>query len=336
MQEHDLVIRVDRVSKSFKTYESKKGAFGFLRRRFYYKQALESVSLSVKRGEIVALLGRNGSGKSTLIKLMTGILHPDSGKIRVLGMDPWKDRIKLAMHISVVFGATHPQLLWDLPPVDTFEYIRALYNIKEDLFRKRLREMVSMLSVNKVYKRQTRQLSLGERMKCEFVAAMLNMPEVVFMDEPTIGVDLPSRIAIRNAMTRLRKQFGTTFLTTTHVVDDISNADRIVLLDRGRKLFDGTQHTLKQKYGKYAVLELYTNIENYLNRYSSIGKVLEKESNYMSIAVNPKDVKRKSFTRIFNDPRISDYRLSEPGLSSILENLYASIGKKGKESGSYE
>ena len=328
MHSKDLVIEASNVSKRFKTYENKKGTLSFLRRRFYYKQALDNVSFNVSRGEIVALLGRNGSGKSTMIKLMSGILHPDSGTIRVLGMDPWKERIKLAMHISVIFGATHPQLFWDLPPIDTFEYIRELYGIDKRLFKKRLNEMIKLLGVKNVYKRQTRQLSLGERMKCEFVAAMLNMPEVVFMDEPTIGVDLPSRIAIRNAVVRLRKELNTTFVLTTHVVDDISNADRIILLDKGHKLFDGTQHKLKKRFGKYAVLELYSNTNNYLEKYSHIGRVLEKEGNYIKMAVDPKMVKSESFTRIFSDPKIIDYRLSEPGLSSILENLYARIDKR--------
>ncbi|MGC8680040.1 MAG: ATP-binding cassette domain-containing protein, partial [Candidatus Micrarchaeia archaeon] len=155
-KDSESVIEVDNVSKSFKTYEGKEGTFSFLRRKFYYKNALNNVNFNVKRGEIVALLGRNGSGKSTLIKLMTGILHPDTGMIRVLGMDPWKEREKLAMHIGVVFGSTHPQLFWDLPPIDTFEYIKELYNIDKHSFEKRLHQMIEMLDVEKVYKRQTR------------------------------------------------------------------------------------------------------------------------------------------------------------------------------------
>ncbi|MEM3181004.1 MAG: ATP-binding cassette domain-containing protein [Candidatus Micrarchaeaceae archaeon] len=322
------MIVADSVRKSFKTYENKKGFGGFFRRKFYYKAALKGVSFSVDKGEIVALLGRNGSGKSTLIKLMAGILHPDSGSVRVLGMNPWKDRIRLAVRIGVVFGATHPQLFWDLPPLDTFNYIKELYGVDNASFRERLRYLIGMLGVEKVYKRQTRQLSLGERMKCEFVAAMLNMPEIVFMDEPTIGVDLPSRLAIRRAVAALRKRFSTTFVITTHVVDDISNVDRIILLDKGRKLFDGMQFELKRRYGNYAVLDIYSKKEGYVAKYASLGRVMERSSTYMRLAVAPLHVKERRFMAALNDPKISDYRLSEPGLSALLESLYASIDRK--------
>ncbi len=326
----DDIITIKDVAKSFKTYENGKGIFGLLKRKFYYKPALSGVSFSISRGEVVALLGRNGSGKSTMIKLMSGVLYPDSGSIRVLGFEPWKDRVKLAMKISVVFGATHPQLFWDLPPIDTFTYIKGLYGISDKDYRNRLGEMVNLLSIRKVYKRQTRQLSLGERMKCEFTAAMLNMPDVVFMDEPTIGVDLPSRIAIGKAILGLRERFGTTFIITTHVVDDISNTDRIILLDKGKLLFDGTQHELKSRFGRYAVLELYSWGQSDLGRYSGLGKVLESRVGYLKLAVDPKITKEKRFTSIFDDPEVVDYRLSEPGLSSILESTYAAIDWKRK------
>lgn len=328
--ENDVVIKVENVTKGFKTYENGKGPLGMLRRKFYWKKALKGISFSIKKGEVVALLGRNGSGKSTMIKLMSGVLYPDTGNVTVLGFDPWKDRIKLAMKIGVVFGATHPQLFWDLPPIDTFNYVKGLYGISDQDYKSRLKEMLGLLSIERVYKRQTRQLSLGERMKCEFTAAMLNMPDVVFMDEPTIGVDLPSRIAIGKAILSLRQRFGTTFIITTHVVDDISNTDRIILLDKGRLLFDGTQHELKAKFGKYAVLELYSKAGNYLKRYSKLGKVVEDKEGYLRLAVNPRITKEKSFTAIFGDPKISDYRLSEPGLSAILESTYSSIDRKKK------
>ncbi len=329
----ECVIKVNRAVKQFKTYENGTGFLGFFGRKFYYKKALKGVSFTISRGEIVALLGRNGSGKSTMIKMLAGILHPDSGSIRVLGMDPWKDRITLAMKIGIVFGATHPQLLWNLPPEDTFEYIKGLYNVSDSDYKSRLDALIEMLGIRKVYKRQTRQLSLGERMKCEFVAAMLHMPDIVYMDEPTIGVDLPSRIAISKAVLDLRERFKTTFIMTTHVVDDISNSDRIILLDHGKKLFDGPQETLRKRFGKVAILELYFNggVKNPNKAYESLGKVLESKYGYMRIEVKPEITKSKGFYSIFANKDIKDYRLSEPGLSSILESTYKSIDATGED-----
>jgi ABC-2 type transport system ATP-binding protein len=318
------IVEAIGIVKSFKTYENGKGLFGSLRRKSFMKKALKGVSLDVKESEIVALLGRNGSGKSTMIKLMSGILYPDSGSMKVLSMDPWKERTKLAMNIGVIFGSTHPQLFWDLPPLDTFIYVKELYGISQKDYDSRLAYLKKILSIEKVYKRQTRQLSLGERMKCEFAASMLHMPKIVFMDEPTVGVDLPSRIAISRAVIDLRGKFGTTFVLTTHVVDDITIADRIILLDKGRKLFDGKQEELKKRFGKYAILELYFKPEANVDyaKYEALGEVFSKKDGYIGLKVDPNITKSDAFASIFKDEGIEDYRLSEPGLSSILESTY--------------
>ena len=324
------IVEAIGIVKSFKTYENGKGLFGSLRRKSFMKKALKGVSLDVKESEIVALLGRNGSGKSTMIKLMSGILYPDSGSMKVLSMDPWKERTKLAMNIGVIFGSTHPQLFWDLPPQDTFVYVKELYGISQKDYDSRLAYLKKILSIEKVYKRQTRQLSLGERMKCEFAASILHMPKIVFMDEPTVGVDLPSRIAISKAVTDLREKFGTTFIITTHVVDDINIADRIILLDKGKKLFDGKQEELKKRFGKYAILELYFRVEAKVDysKYENLGKIFSKKEGYLGLKVNPDITKSNAFASIFNDDNIDDYRLSEPGLSSILESTYKHIDSK--------
>ncbi|MCL4371889.1 ATP-binding cassette domain-containing protein [Candidatus Marsarchaeota archaeon] len=321
------IVEVKGAVKSFRTYENRKGFFGSLRRKSFMKKALKGVSLNVKESEVVALLGRNGSGKSTMIKLMSGILYPDSGSIKVLGMDPWKERTKLAMNIGVVFGSTHPQLFWDLPPLDTFIYVKELYGISQKDYDSRLAYLKKILSIDNVYKRQTRQLSLGERMKCEFTASILHMPKIVFMDEPTVGVDLPSRMAISRAVIDLREKFGITFVLTTHVVDDIAIADRIILLDKGMKLFDGKQEELKKRFGKYAILELYFKPEAKFDyaKYESLGKVFSKKDGYIGLKVDPNITKSDAFASIFEDGNIEDYRLSEPGLSSILESTYKYI-----------
>ena len=326
----DEIITVKDVAKRFKTYENSQGFLGSLRRKFYWKEALRGVSLSIERGSIVALLGRNGSGKSTLVKLMSGIIRPDSGSVRVMGMDPWSDRIKVTRRMGVVFGSTHPQLFWDLPPEDTFMYVKGLYGIPDREYRQRLRYLVRILTLEKVYRRQTRQLSLGERMKCEFAAALLNGPELVIMDEPTVGVDLPSRMAISDAVLDMRRRFDTTFVITTHVVDDIANTDRIVLLDNGRLLFDGTQAELKRRFGRTAVLELFLRAGAEVSAYKGLGRVLSSRDGYIKLEIDPKSTGSAAFRSVFADKSVMDYRLSEPGLGSMLNSLYLSIDRKSR------
>ncbi len=326
------VIRLDAIVKRFKTYESETGAAGALfGRKKKIKTAVNGVSFGVEKGEIIALLGRNGSGKSTVIKLLTGVLHPDSGKISVLGMDPWRDRIRLARRIGIVFGSTHPQLFWNLPPIDTFNYVRDMYGIPEAEFKERLDGLVETLTLKDVYKRQTRQLSLGERMKCEFVAANLHAPEVVFMDEPTIGVDLPSRMAIAEAVQSLRRERGITFLITTHVVDDVTGVDRIILLDHGKLVFDGTQERMRSQFRKSVILELYLKLGADRSAYAKLGRVMTSNDGYIKIGVKPSVVRQSWFVRMLSDRNIRDFRLSEPGLSSMLNQMYHRIDKRDKD-----
>lgn len=323
------IIKVSKLYKSFKTYETKgKGIFGSLRRTHKISKALKGVSLNIKQGEIVALVGRNGSGKSTLIKTITGILHPDIGIVRTLYLDPWKDRKKLALEIGVVFGSTHPQLYWNLPPIDTFDYIKGIYNINDNDYKKRLKYFIKMLNLEKSYRKQTRQLSLGERMKCEMVAAMLYLPKLVVMDEPTIGVDLPARIAIKSMILKMRKEYGMTFLITTHVVEDITNVDRIIMLDKGKIIFKGNQEQMRKTLTKNLILELYFNLNEDPKLFIAHGKLIQLKSGYAKLEILPKMLKEKWLTKLVTNRKIIEYRLSEPSLSTIMARFYMKIENK--------
>ena len=325
-------VEVEGVYKRFKAYENKDtGLFSSFRRKKKVVRALDGVSFSIKRGEIIALLGRNGSGKSTMIKTITGILHPDLGSVRVLGMDPWKDRQKLAMDIGVVFGATHPQLYWNLPPIDTFEYVRDVYGISQKDYKERLEYFIRLLDISKVYKKQTRQLSLGERMKCEMVAALLHFPKFVVMDEPTIGVDLPARMGIKRAVQELRKSYGMTFLITTHVVDDISMADRIVMLEKGKKIFDGKTEKLRSTFSKHIILEVKFADGESGKGFRMKGRVISSRPGRVKLGISPSMLKDEWLRKLITSDKVADYRISEPGLSSILARFYSSRDRKGKE-----
>ena len=232
--DNNIIIKIDSVMKKYKVNEgiSKKGFLNSFRRKKVIKVAVRNISFNIKKGSIVALLGKNGSGKSTLIKMMTGIIYPDKGYITVDGLSPYNDRKRLAMKTGVVLGA-HGQLYWNLPAIDTFNFMKSMYKIPETEFNKRLKLYLKMLSLNNVYKKPVRTMSLGEQMKCNFVASMLHNPKLVFLDEPTIGVDLPSKSALKEAIINARDNLGTTFLLTTHIVEDIEIADHVIVIDKG-------------------------------------------------------------------------------------------------------
>ena len=324
------IITINNIKKQFKAYENKDAnSFFQLRRKYFMKQALKGVSFSIKKGEIVALLGKNGSGKSTLIKILCGILHPDSGSVDILGFNPWEERIKLAPHIGVVLGA-HGQLYWDLPAIDTFNLMRHIYKIPKDVFKKRLDSFLEMLELKDVYKRQVRTLSLGEQMKCNFVASVLHNPPLVILDEPTIGVDLPSKQALRSAILNMRKDYDTTFLLTTHIVDDITMAERIVALDKGNVIFDGTRRKLETLFGNKKIVEIeFSDAPDYKD-YVACGKVISLEGNYLQMEVHPKTLTSKAFIGLLSNKNVTDYKVGEQDLSEIIMKLYKLGDKKSR------
>ena len=318
------------LSKSFKTYDIKgKGIFGSFRRKYYNRKALDNVSFSVNEGELIALLGRNGSGKSTLIKIMTGILFPDKGSVSVLGFDPWKDRIRLAEHIGVVLGA-HGQLFWDLPALDAFEFMRKIYHVPKKDYAERLGMFLDALDLRDVYKRQVRTLSLGEQMKCNFVASVLHGPKMVFLDEPTIGVDLLSKAALTRTIMEMNRKENTTFILTTHIVEDIAIAKRIMILNKGKFVFDGSREKLEGLFGKKVRIDLRmtTDVPGAYGRY---GKIIEKSHNYVKLEVSKNALKNPDFIRLLSSKNVVDYRVSEIGLTNILSRLYLSMEKKNRK-----
>lgn len=320
------ILEIKNVSKRFKTYESKgTGIVASLRRVYRFKNALSRVNLAVREGSITALLGRNGSGKSTLIKILTGILYADSGSVRVMGFDPWKERMKLAREIGVVLGA-HSQLYWNLPAQDTFEFMRHIYGVEEAEFKKRLDYFMDALNLGDVYRKPVREMSLGEQMKCNFVASVLHMPRMVFLDEPTIGVDISSKAALKETMREMQKEHGTTFLITTHVVEDISVAERIFLLEKGSLVFDGSRSSLEHLFGNKRVVELSFS-GGAMPRIGSYGRVLAQRKGFAKLEVDPRMLKDKRFMNLLSSRNILDYAVAEPGLGEILGKFYARLDR---------
>jgi len=247
------IVEVNHLEKIYKVYvrpEGFRGALqGLFKREVRYVEALKNLDFQLFPGEKVALLGPNGAGKSTCIKILSGILLPSSGDCRVLGYVPWKERRKLAHHIGVIFGQKSA-LWWDLPVSESFMVLKAIYKIDSQKAQKRLNILKEVLNIGDFFSTPVRQLSLGQRMRCEMAAALLHDPQLLFLDEPTIGMDVVTKLAFREFLLKCNQEFKTTLILTTHDVDDIAQicSERILSIGKGKIYFDDSFERLKEKF----------------------------------------------------------------------------------------
>ncbi|SFF32848.1 ABC-2 type transport system ATP-binding protein [Paenibacillus algorifonticola] len=247
------MIEVNGISKSFLVSKRPPGLAhavkSLFRREYTVVEALQNISFTIGSGEIVGYIGPNGAGKSTTIKTMSGILVPDSGTCSIMGYTPWKDRVSYVKNIGVVFGQ-RSQLWWDVPVLDSFELLRDIYRIPPLEYRSTLALLVETLDLQALLHTPVRQLSLGQRMRCEIAASLLHSPSLLFLDEPTIGLDAVSKIAVRQFIKTINEEKGVTVILTTHDMNDIEAlASRLLLIGKGKLLYDGTVQGLRSRYG---------------------------------------------------------------------------------------
>ncbi len=252
------ILHAERLRKVFRSHKRQTGRFATLRtlftREVEERVAVSDVSMSLEQGEIVGYIGPNGAGKSTTIKMLTGILVPSSGTLEVAGIVPWQKRAKNARNIGVVFGQ-RSQLYWDLPLIESFELLRAIYGISRAQYKRTIDEFIELLEMGDFLRTPVRQLSLGQRMRGDFAAAMLHEPKIVYLDEPTIGLDVVAKEAIRQFILRINQERKTTVILTTHDLADVERlCDRIILIDNGTILYDGNLDRIKRRYGSTRTL----------------------------------------------------------------------------------
>ena len=254
-------IEVTDLVKEYRIFQSKPGVMGALsslfHREYRTKLAVDHISFSIERGEVVGYIGPNGAGKSTTIKMLSGVLVPTAGHVTVGGLVPYQRRKENAKKIGVVFGQ-RSQLYWDLPVSDTFDLYQRLYDIPQERFEENRRFYTQTLEMEEFVTQPVRQLSLGQKMKANLAIAMLHDPEVLYLDEPTIGLDVVSKRTLRESVRRLNEERGTTIILTTHDMDDIEAVcNRLILIDKGKKLFDGTLAGFKAKYEDGFTVKLF-------------------------------------------------------------------------------
>jgi ABC-2 type transport system ATP-binding protein len=327
----ESVISVKNLSKEYITYKRGESFGAAVKSLFIRKkeivEAVKNISFDIKSGEILGLLGENGAGKSTIIKMLTGVLFPTSGQATVLGYTPYTNRKKYVQYIGAVFGQKS-QLIWDIPPIDSFALNKAIYGIAEDDYKKRLGFMIEMLGLSDVMEKPTRVLSLGERMKCEFIMAMLHGPKVVFLDEPTIGVDLIAKEAIRSFIRDMNGQ-GTTFILTTHDLEDVESlAQRVIIINNGEIVFEGSLQSLKMHLGDkktvHIIMKNAVDVDTLINRDGIT--LLEQASDLEAqLLVDNSKIQMNEFISYLTETgNLNDISIKELGISTVIRSIYES------------
>lgn len=321
------IIQVKDLSKEYKIVRRDSGiknAFrSFIKREYRIVRAVDKVSFSIKKGEIVGYIGPNGAGKSTTIKMLSGILKPDEGIINIMGMDPTVDRIKYVKEIGVVFGQKS-QLWWDIPAEDSFDLLKDIYKIPDDEYEKNKQELVKILHLEEIIKSPVRQLSLGERMKCELVASLLHSPKILFLDEPTIGLDAISKVIVRDFIKKINKLKKITVILTTHDMADIESlTDRLIMIGHGKKLYDGSVKDIKKKYSNEKIVEvIYEGIlkDKMVNDKIDI---LEETQGLIRMKIDTRKIMVSDIVRKYSEVcEIKDINVIETGIDDIIYKLY--------------
>lgn len=337
------MIEVRNVSKEFvspKKYPGFRGAIkGLFSNEKVKKVAVDDISFSISKGEIVGYIGSNGAGKSTTIKMMTGILNPTSGTCLVDGIDPSKNRKENAQNIGVVFGQ-RTQLWWDLPLSESFTILKEIYNVSDEAYEEQMEFLNRVLELNEFFDRPVRTLSLGQRMRADLGAALLHNPKVIYLDEPTIGLDIVVKDNIRHAIKEINEKYQTTVILTTHDIGDIEElCSRIIIIDEGKKIYDGTLENLKDTYGKRRKITMEVRKPEVLQKIS-LADVLNKTN---TVAISEADyevtldAESKTYTVSFDKHKmqvpqilsavvelteVTDIKLQETELAEIVKEIY--------------
>lgn len=320
-------IEVEDLVKTFRVSERRKGMLGAIGGLFHRRgrdvRALDGVSFEIQPGELVGYIGPNGAGKSTTVKLLSGILVPDGGRVTVMGRVPWKERIEHVGRIGVVFGQ-RTQLWWDLPVADSLDLLRDIYRVDEDRHRRARNELVEILRLGDLLDTPVRQLSLGQRMRCDLAAALLHEPEVLFLDEPTIGLDASAKLAVRDFVSRLNRERGVTVILTTHDMDDIEAlCERVLVISAGRIFSDGPLETLREKVSPER--RLIVDVTGSPDDVSDAkARIVSVENHRVTLAFDPREVRPADLiARIAARHPIRDLFVVNPPIEEIVAQLYS-------------
>jgi len=319
-------IEVKNISKTFKVPVRNAGLKetmkSFFHRKYNYVHAVKDISFNIEQGEIVGYIGPNGAGKSTTIKILSGILTPNTGTASIDGMIPWTNRTKYVKNIGVVFGQ-RSQLWWDIPAEDTFDLLCEMYKLDKQEYQKTKEELVEKLNLKEIIKMPVRQLSLGQRMRCEIAASLLHKPKILFLDEPTIGLDAVSKKVVRDFIKKINQEQNVTVILTTHDMSDIEAlAKRIILIGKGKVLYDGSLTKLKRKYDteSFVTISTKSKLPN-LKKKGIISRTKVPDGYKFVIDIKVIDI--SSFLNYLSDKiNIDDVEIDKQNVDDIIIKLY--------------
>src|SRR5919202_2960873 len=318
-------ITAEQLSKTYRVKVRDPGLRGavraLVRPRYREVHAVDDVSFDIDQGEIVAFLGPNGAGKTTTLKMLTGLLYPSGGRAQVAGFEPWNGGAAFKRRIALVLG-NKQQLLWDLPPEETFQLNQAIYDIAPADYGARRDELVALLDLGELLDKPVRQLSLGERMKCELAAALLHQPQILFLDEPTLGLDVTAQEAIRNFLCTYRGRHNATILLTSHYMEDVTAlASRVLIINRGRLLYDGALEALVARVAPSRRLELVLGDGVTRDRLAGFGDVRSFRFPNAVLEV-PRDAVAATSARLLAEVPVADLSIKDHPIEDVIRQVF--------------
>ena len=319
------VISVRHLKKYYRVHEKEPGLKGSVRslftRKYTQVKAVDNIDFTIEEGELVGFIGPNGAGKTTTLKVLSGLLYPTSGEVSVLGFNPWDRKAQFQKQFALVMGQKN-QLWWDLPPMETFILNKEIYEVPDDQYKKTLDKLIELLDVKDILKIQVRKLSLGQRMKCELIAALLHNPKVLFLDEPTIGLDVVMQKVMRDFVKQYNRQFKSTIILTSHYMGDVKElCERVIIIDKGKILFDGKLQNVIDRFARNKIITIVFSKDIDQRKLAEFGNIREYQFPRAKINVPRKDVAKLS-AKLLSEFPVADLVIEEAPIEAIIREVF--------------
>ena len=320
-----MTIEVRNLRKYYQIHRKGVGLRGslqaFIRRRYETVKAVDGIDFTIDSGEMVGFLGPNGAGKTTTLKVLAGLLHPTAGEVRVLGYTPFERKTAFLKQITLVMGQKQ-QLLWDLPAIETFEVNRVIFEVPVHEYRRMLNELTDLLELGDLLNKQVRKLSLGERMKCELAAALLHRPQVLFLDEPTIGLDVTMQARVREFVAEYNRRYGATVLLTSHYMADVTAlCRRVIVINHGRLLYDGNLQRMVEQVAPHKIIHLTLHQPIALETLNRYGEVQRCDGLEVELKV-PRYETSRIGAQLLSELPVADVNIAEPPIEEIISEVF--------------
>lgn len=327
------VISVKHLIKYYRVHEKEPGLKGSIKslfaRKYQNVKAVDDISFKINEGELVGFIGPNGAGKTTTLKCLSGLLYPTGGEVNVLGFTPWDRKPEFQKQFSLVMGQKN-QLWWDLPAMETFILNKEIYEVPDDKYKETLDKLVELLDVKDILKIQVRKLSLGQRMKCELIAALLHNPKVLFLDEPTIGLDVVMQKVMRDFLKEYNREFKSTIILTSHYMGDVQElCKRVIIIDHGKVLFDGNLQDVIDRFAHNKIITVVFSKDINQRKFAEFGDVREYEFPKARVNVPRKEATQKA-SQLLKEFPVADLIIEEPSIEAIIREVFSGKMKKKK------